>query len=138
MIKKLIDTNIFIDRFLNPNFHKNVFLSEGLVYLSSIVLMELRAGANTKEALKSVNELFNFFRRVDRVIVPAEKDYERAGEIVSNLQSVKGYDIKKSASITNDCLIAASTRSIGATLYTQNRKDFQAIKDVFDFKVSFV
>jgi predicted nucleic acid-binding protein len=121
MIKKLIDTNIFIDRFLDPNLYKDIFLSEGLVYLSSIVLMELRAGANTKEALKSVNELFNFFRSVDRVIVPAEKDYERAGEIASNLQSVKGYDIKKSASITNDCLIAASTRSIGAALKPHRR-----------------
>lgn len=138
MIKKLIDTNIFIDRFLDPNLYKDIFLSEGLVYLSSVVLMEIRAGANTKKALKVVNELFNFFWRVDRIIVPAEKDYELAGEIISRLQTVKGYNIKKSASITNDCLIAASTRSIGATLYTQNRKDFQAIKDIFDFKVSFV
>lgn len=52
MIKKLVDTNIFIDRFLDPNLYKDIFLSEGLVYLSSVVLMELRAGANTKKALK--------------------------------------------------------------------------------------
>lgn len=138
MLKKLLDTNIFIDRFSNPNLYKGVFLSEGLVYLSSIVLMELRAGAHSKESIKAVNELFEFFIRVGRIIAPSIKDYERAGEIISNLQSLKGYDIRKTSSITNDCLIAASARNMGAILYTQNKKDFQAIKDVFDFKVAFV
>jgi hypothetical protein len=36
MLKKLIDTNIFIDRFRNPEQHREVFLSEGLVYLSAL------------------------------------------------------------------------------------------------------
>jgi predicted nucleic acid-binding protein len=53
MLKELIDTNIFIDRFLNPDLYKDIFLSEGLVYLSSIVLMEFRAGAHSKEAIKA-------------------------------------------------------------------------------------
>lgn len=138
MLKKLIDTNIFIDRFSNPDFHKDLFLSEGLVYASSIVLMEIRAGAHTKEAVHAYNDLSNFFRRVDRIIVPSVRDFEKAGEIIAALQSSKGYDIKKSASITNDCLLAASARNIGAVVYTQNKKDFKAIKDVFSFEVSFV
>ena len=138
MLKKLIDTNIFIDRFVNPDLYKDIFLSDGLIYLSSVVLMELRAGAHTKEALKAVNELLDFFKGVHRIIIPSINDYRRAGEIISRLQTVKGYDIKKCASITNDCLIAASVRSAGAVLYTQNKKDFHAINDVFDFKVSYV
>ena len=79
-----------------------------------------------------------FFRKVDRIVIPTMRDFEWAGEILSELQSVKGYNIKKCASITNDCLIAVSARSIGAVLYTQNKKDFQALRDVFDFKVSFI
>jgi len=138
MLKKLIDTNIFIDRFSNPDFYKEIFLSEGFVYLSSVVLLELRAGAHTKESINAISEIGEVFRKVDRVVVPTMKDFERAGEILSELQSVKGYDIRKSASITNDCLLAVSARSIGAVLYTQNRKDFQAISDVFDFEVSYV
>ena len=138
MLKKLIDTNIFIDRFSNQDLYKEIFLSEGFVYLSSVVLMELRAGAHIKESINAVSEIGDFFRKVDRIVIPAMKDFERAGEILSELQSVKGYDIKKSVSITNDCLIAVSARSIGAVLYTQNKKDFQALRDVFDFKVSFV
>jgi predicted nucleic acid-binding protein len=121
MLKKLIDTNIFIDRFLDPDLYKDIFLSEGLVYLSSIVLMELRAGAHSKEAIKAVYELYELFTRVNRIAVPTAKDYERAGELIAKLQVVNGYNIKKSASITNDCIIASSARTIGATVYTQNR-----------------
>jgi predicted nucleic acid-binding protein len=120
MHKKLIDTNIFIDRFLNPDLYKDISL-EGLVYISSIVLMELRAGAHSKEAIKTVYELYELFTRVNRIAVPTAKDYERAGELIAKLQVVNGYNIKKSASITNDCIIASLARTIGATVYTQNR-----------------
>ncbi len=138
MIKKLVDTNIFIDRFSNPSLYKDIFLSDGLVYLSSIVLMELKAGAHTKVAVKAVNDLYEFFRRVNRLCIPTQQDYERAGDIIANLQRKKGYDIKKCSSITNDCLLAASAKGVGAILYTQNAKDFSAIHDVFDYKVRIV
>ncbi|MBI5756260.1 MAG: PIN domain-containing protein [Nitrospirae bacterium] len=138
MIKKVIDTNIFIDRFSSPDLYRGIFISSGIVYLSSIVLMELRAGVHTKHALRAIDEMFYFFRQVGRIWVPSITDYEKAGEIISKLQVSKGYNIKKSASITNDCLIAASVRSMGATLYTKNKKDFMALQDVFHFKVMFV
>lgn len=138
MHKKLIDTNIIIDRFLNPELYRDIFLSDGFVYLSSIVLMELKAGAHSKESRKAVNELFEFFKRVERVVTPSVKDYAKAGEIISDLQRIKGYDVRKSASITNDCLLAVSARSVGATLYTQNQKDFHAIHDVFNFEVRYI
>jgi len=138
MLKKLVDTNIFIDRFTSPERYQEVFLADGLVYLSSVVLMELKAGAHTKAAKEAVHDVFNLFARTGRIVVPSLNVYETAGEIIAKLQSSKGYDMKKSASITNDCLIAASTRSIGAVLYTQNKKDFEAIHDVFDCKVMFV
>lgn len=137
MLKKLIDTNIFIDRFQNPEQHKEVFLSEGVVYLSAVVFMELRAGAHTKQAVKAVYDLHSHFKRLERLVIPSAADYERAGDILARLQTAKGYTIKKSASITNDCLIAASARSIGATLYSQNKRDFEAIRELMDFKVVF-
>ena len=60
MLKKLIDTNIFIDRFSDPELFKDIFLSEGLVYLSSHVMMELKTGAHAKEAVNAVNDLIGF------------------------------------------------------------------------------
>ncbi|MFQ5686825.1 MAG: type II toxin-antitoxin system VapC family toxin [Candidatus Scalindua sp.] len=110
MLKKLIDTNIFIDRFSSSDLYNNIFLSEGQIYLSSIVLMELRAGAHTKQTIKAVNELRNFFKRLNRIITPSLKDYDKVGEAIVKLQSMKGYTIKKCASITNDCLIATSAK----------------------------
>ena len=135
MLKKLVDTNIFIDRFSDPENFKGLFLSAGFVCLSAVVLMEIRAGAHSKEALKAVQELSNYFKRVERIIVPTLKDYQQAGEIIAKLQESKGYNIRKSSSITNDCLIAASAKNAGATVYTQNKRDFEAIHTVFDFQV---
>ena len=67
MIKKVIDTNIFIDRFSSPDLYRGIFLSSGIVYLSSIVLMELRAGVHTKQAVRAIDEMFDFFRQVGRI-----------------------------------------------------------------------
>lgn len=63
MLKKLIDTNIFIDRLGNPDLYQEIFLSDGFVFLSSVVLMELRAGAHTKDAVNAVDDLGNFFKK---------------------------------------------------------------------------
>jgi len=138
MIKKVLDTNIYIDLFTNPYLYEDIFISEGPIYLSSVVLMELLAGAHAKNEKRRIKSLAGLFKKLRRIFIPTELDYEQAGEILIRLQNIKGYNIRKSASITNDCLIAASVRSIGGVLYTQNKKDFQAIQDVFDFKVSFV
>ncbi len=138
MTKKVLDTNIYIDLFTNPALYEDIFISEGSIYLSSIVLMELLAGAHAKNEKIRIKSLAGLFKKLGRILIPTGWAYEQAGEILIRLQNIKGYDIRKSASITNDCLIAASVRGIGGVLYTQNKKDFQAIKDVFDFKVSFV
>ena len=138
MTKKVLDTNIYIDLFTNPDLYEDIFISEGPIYLSSVVLMELLAGAYAKDEKRRIKSLAGLFKKLRRILIPTDRVYEQAGEIIVRLQNIKGYDIRKSASITNDCLIAASVRSIGGVLYTQNKKDFQAIQDVFDFKVSFV
>ena len=138
MLKKLIDTNIFIDRFEDPELFRGIFQSPGLALLSAVVLMELRAGAHDRQALNAVHQLHYFFRKADRIVVPSVADYEKAGMIVAQLQKVRGYEIKKLASMTNDCLIAASAKSSGAVVYSRNRKDFEAIQDVFDCRVEVV
>lgn len=70
MRKKLIDTNIFIDRFADPDRFADIFTAEGTVYLSSVVLMELRAGAHLPSAIKAVDAIESFFRGVSRIITP--------------------------------------------------------------------
>lgn len=138
MLKKVVDSSIFIDRLHDPARHREVFASDGVVYFSSVVLMELRAGAHDIDAIRAIDDLSGYFRRVGRILTPTALDYERAGKALADLQRLKGYTIGKSASITNDCLIAASARSIGAVVCTGNRKDFAAISDVLDYEVSYV
>lgn len=138
MTKKVLDTNVYIDLFANPDLYIDIFISEGPIYLSSVVLMELLAGAHGKNEKYTVKDLLKLFKKLGRIVTPTTKDYEQAGEILTKLQSVKHYNLKKCGSITNDCLIASSSKTIGAVVYTQNKKDFQSIKDVFDFKVEFV
>lgn len=138
MIKKLVDTNIIIDRLASPGRYEDIFLSPGQILLSAIVLMELRAGSHSKEAVRAYHEIATFFKKVDRIITPSCRDYEVAGETLAKLQSVKGYELKKTASIANDCLIAASAKGTGSTVYTQNKSDFLAIRDVLSFKLVLV
>jgi len=138
MTKKLLDTNIYIDLFFDPDSYDEIFRSEGHIYLSAVVLMELLAGAHSRGQKNNVYDLRDLFRRLGRITAPTTRDFELAGEILAKLQSQKGYNLKKAESIASDCLIAASARSIGAIVYTQNRKDFQAIKEVFDFQVTYI
>jgi predicted nucleic acid-binding protein len=138
MRKKLIDTNIFIDRFADPDRFADIFTAEGTVYLSSVVLMELRAGAHLPSAIKAVDAIESFFRGVSRIITPQHIDFRMAGEILAKLQREKGYELKKTASLANDCLIATSARNLGATVVTQNARDFVAISEVFKLEIQIV
>lgn len=138
MRKKLIDTNIFIDRFADPDRFTEVFTSECVVYLSSVVLMELRAGAHLLSAIKAVDAIEKFFKDVGRIITPQHSDYRLAGQVLAKLQREKGYNLKKTASIANDCLIAASARNFGACVVTQNAKDFNAIAEVVKVEIQIV
>jgi len=105
MIKKVLDTNMYIDLFTNPYLYEDIFISEGPIYLSSVVLMELLAGAHAKNEKRRIKSLAGLFKKLRRILIPTELDYEQAGEILIRLQNIKGYNIRKSASITNDCLI---------------------------------
>jgi tRNA(fMet)-specific endonuclease VapC len=130
MDKLVIDSNIYID-FFNSGKFADLFYNvkyPTVIYLSSIVLMELRAGAFTRTDIKIVQALARTYRKSRRVLVPGDTEFLSAGEMLAKLQEREGYDLKKTASITNEVLIALSARQIGATVVTQNRRDFEAIK----------
>ena len=130
MKKVIFDTNILIDWINDKQFEELIFENGTAKYLSSIVLMELMAGASGTEDQKIIKKLHNTHKKAGRMVTPTETNYAEAGDILLELQKTKGYDLKKSFTLTNDVLIALTARSIGATLFTQNRKDFQAIRDI--------
>jgi predicted nucleic acid-binding protein len=55
--------------------------------------------------------------------------------VLRRLQRVRGYTMPSAYGLVNDVLNALSARSIGASVITQNERDFAAIQSVRPFKL---
>jgi predicted nucleic acid-binding protein len=115
-----------------------LFPKDAVRYLSAVVVLELLAGAHTPRDQKALKALVTDFRRSGRILVPAASAYEEAGEVLRRLQTEMGYEVSGASSLVNDILIALSARSIGATVITRNRSDFEAIQSIRPFKLILV
>lgn len=128
-MKVIFDTNIYISFIRNRSFD-TILQQRGTVkYLSAIVLMELWAGARTKKAERLMIRLQKPYKDAGRIVHLSVNDYITTGIILSKLSSEYSDLIKKSDFI-NDIQIALTALSIGATLYTENRKHFEIIRHV--------
>ena len=140
MYKIILDTNIYIDFYNTGKFKEIIYQKRypEIICVSSIVIMELLAGAFTQADIAIIQNLIKTAQNSKKIITPKQHDYIEAGKILARLQSEKGYDLKKSYQLTNDMLITLSTRRIGATVFTQNKRDFETIKEFKDFKLQIV
>jgi len=133
--KVLFDTDLYID-WINAGRHEDLLLKRPFLrYMSTVVLMELRAGAARRGDQRLVEGLYETFARTGRLLNPAPQTFWEAGRALLMLQRVFRYDLRKRFQIVNDTLIALSTRQIGATLITRNARDFLAIHQVVPFRV---
>ncbi len=138
MRRLVIDSSIYID-WLNARRHEDLLFRRGSVkYLSAVVSMELRAGAFSVRNRRLLRRLESVFHRTDRVLAPTANVFAEAGDVLRRLSSERGYNLKGAHSIVNDVLIALSARSIGATVATQNARDFQAIRAIRSFDLELV
>jgi len=136
MERVVIDTNVYVD-WLNEGQHEAVLFQRNVVkYLSAVVLMELSAGAFSVRDRRLVQEVISAFAKVDRILVPTVTIYEDAGDVLRRLQEHRGYTVASAHGLVNDVLIALSARSIGATVITQNERDFVAIQTIRPFKLA--
>jgi len=134
MHRLVIDTNIYID-WLNAGRHEDVlFQRDAIKHLSAVVLMELRAGACSSADRRLVRRVESAFEKAGRILAPSRSVFAEAGDALRRLQE-RGFHIEASHSIVNDVLIALSARSIGATVVTQNERDFRAIRAVRPFEL---
>jgi len=135
MRRVVIDSNVYVD-WINRGQHEQVlFQRETVKYLSAVVLMELRAGAFSERDRRLLQRLETAFERAGRVLPPSRTVFAEAGDALRRLQADRGYNIGASHSIANDVLIALSARSIGATVVTQNERDYRAIQAVKPFRL---
>jgi len=140
MSKLLLDTMIYIDFINAEKYQEWVYVKDYTtrIYLSGIVLLELYIGARTQGEIHKIDNLQRSFEKRKRIVLPADRDYILAGQILAQLQRTKGYDLKKCYWLQNDVLIALTARRIGATVVTANRRDYEEIRAIRDFSLQVV
>jgi predicted nucleic acid-binding protein len=131
--KYVLDTNVYIDAFRGQEKAEDLkrFLTKHLplTYLSSVVTMELRTGARTKQQAESLEtEVFGPFEKRHRLFAPSANAFKEAGRILAALTKEGLFDLHApNNSLIRDSLLAASCREHGFVLIT-NDADYQAIK----------
>ena len=93
MRRLVFDTNIYID-WINQGEHEDVlFQPEAVKYLSSVVLMELRAGAFRARDVRLIERLETTFAKADRLLVPSRRAWSLAGTVLRGLHVERGYNL---------------------------------------------
>jgi predicted nucleic acid-binding protein len=84
------------------------------VWLSSVVLEELYAGASAR-ARHVVERLERDFDRAKRVLVPNLSDWTQTGKVLARVAAKYDYEQIGRGRLTNDALIAMSASRLGIT-----------------------
>jgi predicted nucleic acid-binding protein len=136
-VKFILDTSIYIP-FINQGIAHPIIESHQvrpLIYMSAVVLEELYAGALDIHSVKLLDKMYDTFSRMSRLITPDAVDWQKTGTVVAQLGNKYGYESLYLSRLTNDVLIAATARKIGAVVATYNKKDFFRIQEYIHFKI---
>lgn len=125
--KILLDTNVFID-YLRTGLHEQWVWGRGAIrvrFLSAVVLLELRIGADTPRRRRAVDRIEAAFP-AERVLAPTAVLWSRAGHLFRLLHR-EGRDLADRLGPLNDILIALTAWLVGATVVTANLSEFHRI-----------
>ena len=112
--------------------------------LTSVVVQELIAGAVDDSQAKEIAALARQLDKVNRLLIPTREDWIEAGKILNNLlrgarSKNRGKTPKRPPEekqrLFKDVLIARCAKRAGATLVTDNVKDFKKIARYCEVKV---
>jgi predicted nucleic acid-binding protein len=101
---------------------------ESPLWLSSVVLEELYAGANPADR-RILEKLERDFERANRVLVPNLGDWGLAGKILAAIAQKYGYEKIGRARLANDALIATSAARNGITVISTNSRGFALLAE---------
>ena len=126
--KVLFDTNVFIDYLRADLYADWIFggVNNIIRFLSSVVLMELRIGADTVRRQRAVDRIEAAFP-ASRLIAPLPLLFGQAGRLFRTLHG-DGSGLDDRLGPVNDLLIALTARQIGATVLTSNVEEFRQIR----------
>jgi predicted nucleic acid-binding protein len=126
----VFDTNVYVAA-LREGVSGSSFgrLQEALprTYLASVVSGELRAGALDEAGRRAILTLVDRFVRIGRVVTPSAESWNNAGDLLARIVRDEPAFRTKIRGLWNDALIALSARQIGATLVTENLRDFSLL-----------
>jgi predicted nucleic acid-binding protein len=136
-VKLVLDASIYVP-FINQGIaHPAIETHQGrpLIYMSAVVMEELYAGALDVASVKLLDKMHDTFAGMSRLVIPDAMDWQKTGKVVAQLGRKYGFEKMFLSRITNDILIAAAARKIGAFIVTNNQKDFLRIQEYIDFKI---
>jgi len=122
----ILDTNVYIGHWERGLYQDGLAAVRKafVVRYSAVVLSELRRGARTREARRFVDALF---RLVKVRWEPTAEDWWKAGRLIRTIGDAQVWDRNRRRDFQTDALIALTARRHGATVVTENRKDFELL-----------
>jgi len=108
--------------------------SSSPLWLSTVVLSELLVGASEKRARQQLLEMEREFLKLNRLLVPVQRDWSLAGQVLAQVGAKYGYDQVGRTRLTNDALVAMSAARNGSTVLTKNAPDFKKIAEFRPFQ----
>jgi predicted nucleic acid-binding protein len=122
----VIDTSVYIGHWQRGLYESALddLRKAFVIRHSAVVLSELRRGARTREAQRTVDRLHALARTVWE---PTPRDWWEAGQIIRAVGDAHDWDRNKRRDFQNDALIALTARGHGATVVTANRRDFELL-----------
>jgi predicted nucleic acid-binding protein len=133
----VLDTNVYVD-FWERGLHEDTVRTIHAAFVvrhAAVVLSELRRGARTQEARRTVEALH---RLASEVWEPSAEDWWEAGQLIRELGEQQTWDIHTRREFQNDALLALTTRRYGALLITSNRSDFQLLERRVGLRVHYL
>ena len=122
----LLDTSIYISALRAGDdavLKLRRFTAGAQVWLSSIVLEKLYAGAKPRDS-RIVERLERDFDKANRILVPNLSDWTLCGKILARLANKYDYEEIGQSRLTNDALLAMSAARLGMIIITANERDF--------------
>ena len=132
----LFDTSIYIGALrLGDDAARSLrqLAGENPVWLSSVVLEELYAGASGRSR-RAVERLEQSFDRARRILVPNLTDWTETGKVLALIAAKYGYEQIGRGRLTNDALMAMSAGRLGITVISSNARDFGKLAEFRRFR----
>jgi predicted nucleic acid-binding protein len=132
----LFDTSVYISALRRGNdalIAIRRLTADAPLWLSSVVLEELYAGAGERER-RVIERLERDFDRAKRVLIPNLTDWSHTGKLLALVAAKYGYEQIGQGRLTNDGLIATSSGRMGIRVLTATQGDYRRLSEFRAFQ----